>query len=156
MSNLNISTQAEYNKCVAESVRYILREQKAGIREYLSTTLYGDIDWGELVNREDYMSASEADANGMTTYLATVYDVLRWSNNQAAIDDVDGIDASMGFDGIASMAAHYAFVADLDAELDRLPIDDILDIVGLSQADCLQETEDTVESLDEPDTTLSE
>ncbi len=156
MSNLNFSTHAEYNKCVAESVRYILREQKAGIREYLSTTLYEDIDRNALVSREDFMAESEADASSMTTYLSTVYDVLRWSNNQAAIDDVDGIDASMGFDGIASMAAHYAYVADLDVELDRLTIDDILDILDLTDADCLQESEDTVEPTIEPDITLSE
>jgi hypothetical protein len=155
MSNLNFSTQAEYNKCISESVRYILRDQKAGIREYLSTTLYGDIDRNALVNSEDFMAESEADASSMTTYLSTVYDVLRWSNNQAAIDDVDNIDTSEGFDTIATQAAYYAVIADLDAELERLTIDDILDILDLTEADCLQESEDIVESLDEPDTTLA-
>jgi hypothetical protein len=156
MSHTNFNTQKEYDDNIRESVRYILREQKTGIREYLLTTLYEDIDRSELVNNEDFTDASEADASSVTTYLSTVYDILRWSNNQAAIDDVDGIDASMGFDGIASMAAHYAYVADLDAALHRLTIDDILDLVGLAPADCLQESEDTVEPMIEPDTNLSE
>lgn len=157
MSHTNFNTQKEYDDNIRESVRDMLRRQKVGIREHLSTTLYADLDTDEMINWDDWYTASHEEADSLVGYIATVQDILRWSEND---DDIDvnepELSLKVGFRQVQTKAAYYALRSDYDAALYRLSVDDILDIVGLSPDDCLQDVDDTIESLDEPDTTLAE
>ncbi len=157
MSHTNFNTQKEYDDNIRESVRDMLRRQKVGIREHLSTTLYADLDTDEMINWDDWHTASHEEADSLVGYIATVQDILRWSENDDEIDaNEPELSLKVGFRQVQTKAAYYALQADYYAALYRLTVDDILAIVGLSADDCLQEVDDTVEPTIESDTTLTE
>jgi len=74
----------------------------------------GGMDETEAIDEAVYQ-------NEWLIYYANLFDVLKFTSNEEALDEVGGVDAGGGFWNVMEQYATYAMIADVQEAYDDLP-----------------------------------